>query len=221
MRTKTMAMTKKMPNTYADLVRAFMPRPLHDDVDYRNALAILDSMAGFKMNADQDDYFDAVATFVEKYEAEHHAIEGATMTPIQLIRSLLEAHDMTASDLGRLLGDRSLGHRLLSGRRQLSKIPHSHTRRPLPSQPRGTLIDRPFGSVRNGHANHRNCSAAGNKLKPGVAKIVDELSDLTAATWHPATHTVCQTPPWPWPHCTRPSLAADLEAKAWPTPSNW
>ena len=78
-------------------------------------------MAGFQMNADQDDYFDAVATFVEKYEAERHSIAGAALTPIQLIRSLLEAHDMTASDLGRLLGDRSLGHRILSGQRQLSK----------------------------------------------------------------------------------------------------
>jgi len=120
MKTKTMALTK-MPKTYADLVRAFMPRPLHDDVDYRNALAVLDSMAGFKMNSDQDDYFDAVGTFVEKYEAEHHPIAGAAPTPLQLIRSLLEAHEMTASDLGRLLGDRSLGHRVLSGQRQLSK----------------------------------------------------------------------------------------------------
>lgn len=28
------------------------------------------------MNADQEDYFDAIATFVEKCEAEHHAIDG-------------------------------------------------------------------------------------------------------------------------------------------------
>ena len=43
-----------------------MPRPLHDEVDYRNALGVLDAMAGFKMNADQTDYFDAIATFVGK-----------------------------------------------------------------------------------------------------------------------------------------------------------
>jgi HTH-type transcriptional regulator/antitoxin HigA len=98
-----------------------MPRPLHDEEDYRNALAALDAMAGFKMNADQEDYFDAVATFVEKYEAKHHAIEGTKMTPIQLIKSLMKEHSMSASDLGRLLGDRSLGHRILTGERELSK----------------------------------------------------------------------------------------------------
>jgi len=110
-----------IPNSYAELAGLFMPRPLHDDVDYRNALAVLDAMAGFKMNADQQDYFEAIATFIEKYEAEHHAIDEARMTPIELIRSLMDEHGMSESDLGRLLGDRSLGHRLLSGERELSK----------------------------------------------------------------------------------------------------
>ena len=67
----------EIPDTYAELVGLFMPRPLHDEVDYRNALAVLDAMAGFKMNPDQKDYFEAIATFVEKYEADHHAIDRA------------------------------------------------------------------------------------------------------------------------------------------------
>ena len=98
-----------------------MPRPLHDEVDYRNALRVLDAMAGFKVNADQEDYFDAIATFIEKYEAEHHAIDGSKMTSVQLIRSLMDEHGMNESDLDRLLGDRSVGHRILSGQRELSK----------------------------------------------------------------------------------------------------
>jgi HTH-type transcriptional regulator/antitoxin HigA len=111
----------KIPNSYSDLVGLFMPRPLHDEVDYRNALAVLDAMAGFKMNADQEDYFEAIATFVEKYEAEHHAIEQSKMKPVELIRSLMEDRGMSESDLGRLLGDRSLGHRILTGQREMSK----------------------------------------------------------------------------------------------------
>jgi HTH-type transcriptional regulator/antitoxin HigA len=110
-----------IPDIYADLVGLFMPRPLHDEVDYRNALAVLDAMAGFEMNADQEDYFEAIATFVEKYEAEHHAIDDSKLTPVKLLRSLMDEHGMSESDLGRLLGDRSLGHRILSGQRELSK----------------------------------------------------------------------------------------------------
>ena len=119
---KTRAVTHDdIADTYSELVGLFMPRPLHDDVDYRNALAVMDVMAGFDMNRDQEDYFEALATFVEKYENEHHSIEQAKMMPVELIRSLMEEHGMRESDLGRLLGDRSLGHRILSGEREMSK----------------------------------------------------------------------------------------------------
>jgi HTH-type transcriptional regulator/antitoxin HigA len=110
-----------IPDSYTGLVDLLMPRPLHDDVDYRNALGVLDAMAGFDMNSDQEDYFEAIATFIEKYEARHHAIANEKMAPAELLRSLVAEHDMTESDLGRLLGDRSLGHRILSGEREVSK----------------------------------------------------------------------------------------------------
>ena len=119
---RTKALTHgDIPDSYAELAGLFMPRPLHDEVDYRNALGVLDAMAGFEMNADQTDYFEAIATFVEKYEAAHHAIDEANMAPLDLIRSLMDEHGLNESDLGRLLGDRSLGHRILTGERELSK----------------------------------------------------------------------------------------------------
>ena len=120
MKTRTLT-HDDIPKNYSELVSLLMPRPLHDEADYRNALAVLDAMAGFEMNGDQEDYFEAVATFVEKYEAQHHAIEAAKMTPVELLRSLMAEHGMSESDLGRLLGDRSLGHRILRGQRELSK----------------------------------------------------------------------------------------------------
>ena len=110
-----------LPATYGELVAILMPRPLHDEVDYRNALTVLDAMAGFELNDDQEDFFDAIATFVEKYEAAHNPVDAESLTPVDLIRRLMGEHGMSESDLGRLLGDRSLGHRILSGQRELSK----------------------------------------------------------------------------------------------------
>ena len=110
-----------IPKTYMELVALLVPRPLHDEVDYRNALNVLGAMAGFEMNADQADYFEAIATFVEKYEAEHYAIDAKNLTPVEILRALMDEHGMSESDLGRLLGDRSLGHRILTGERELSK----------------------------------------------------------------------------------------------------
>jgi antitoxin component HigA of HigAB toxin-antitoxin module len=84
----------EVPATYAELASLCMPRPLHDEVDYRNALNVLDAMAGFGMNADQADYFEAISTFVEKYEAENHAVEMQGLSPVELLRSLMAEHDM-------------------------------------------------------------------------------------------------------------------------------
>ena len=120
MKTRTLT-HDDISETYAELVGLYMPRPLHDEVDYRNALSVLDAMAGFEMNGDQEDYFEAVATFVEKFEAKHHALDAEGLTPVELLHSLMDGHGMNESDLGRLLGDRSLGHRILTGERELSK----------------------------------------------------------------------------------------------------
>ncbi len=120
MKTRTLT-HDEIPESYAALAGLFMPRPLRDEVDYGNATAVLDAMAGFEMNRDQEDYFEAIATFVEKYEMQRRVMDTPDLTPAELLRSLLEEHGMSESDLGRLLGDRSLGHRILTGERELSK----------------------------------------------------------------------------------------------------
>jgi antitoxin component HigA of HigAB toxin-antitoxin module len=43
------------------------------------------------------------------------------VTVIEVLRFLMEGHDMSASDLGRLLGNRELGAAILRGDRSLSK----------------------------------------------------------------------------------------------------
>jgi antitoxin component HigA of HigAB toxin-antitoxin module len=64
----TSASIKRLPRTYAGLVALLPPRPIHDDVDLANATQMIDRLAGFDLNADQEDYLEAIATFVEAYE---------------------------------------------------------------------------------------------------------------------------------------------------------
>jgi len=112
---------RKLPKAYADLVAVLPPRPIHDDVDLANATEMIDRLAGFDLNDDQEDYLEALATFVEAYETERFAIDDSRITPLDALKVLLSEHEMNASDLGRLLGSRTLGAAILSGRRGLSK----------------------------------------------------------------------------------------------------
>ena len=112
---------RRLPKTYGALVAVLPPRPIHDDVDLANTTEMIDRLAGFDLNADQEDYLEALSTFVEAYEAERFPIDDSRITPLDALKTLLAEHDMNASDLGRLLGNRTLGAAILSGRRDLSK----------------------------------------------------------------------------------------------------
>lgn len=119
--TRTSRRIAELPTTYAELVAMLPPRPIHDDTDYRNVMEAIDRLAGFELNADQSDYLEALSLFVETYERERWPIGKGRLAPLDVLKTLLDEHGMSGSDLGRLLGTRTLGPAILSGARRLSK----------------------------------------------------------------------------------------------------
>lgn len=110
---------KSLPKTYRGLLDTHVLRPVHDPVDHANALEMLEAMAGHPLNAEQEDYFEALSTLVEAYERQE--VPEPKLSGVEFLRHLVEANEMSAADLSRLLGrDRSLGVRLLNGERQLT-----------------------------------------------------------------------------------------------------
>jgi HTH-type transcriptional regulator/antitoxin HigA len=70
---------------------------------------------------DQEDYLETLCLLIETYEDAHHAIATSDLDPVEILKAILEDHAMSASDLGRILGNRSLGGAILRRERQLSK----------------------------------------------------------------------------------------------------
>ncbi len=119
MKTATLA-PAALPKTYAELVALQVPRPIHDRTTYDNAVEIVHSLAGFKLNRDQDDYLQLMAKLVEDYERETLP-EPAPATGIETLKFLLAENNLTADDLGRILGvNRSIAYRILKGTRNLT-----------------------------------------------------------------------------------------------------
>ena len=116
---KTRLRFADLPKTYDGLLRMHMLRPIHDRVELRNALEVLDAMVGHRLNREQEDYLEALSTLVEAYERTLAAKPG--MSGLDLLRHLVEANDLSAADLSNILGrDRSLGVRILNGERGLT-----------------------------------------------------------------------------------------------------
>jgi HTH-type transcriptional regulator/antitoxin HigA len=74
-----------------------------------------------KLTKGQTEFFETWSVLVAAYEAERFAIDSDGVYGLELLKHLLAENDMTASDLGEILGNRSLGSKILRGERQLSK----------------------------------------------------------------------------------------------------
>jgi len=121
MKTKAVK-SRKLPDSFDALCRLHVLRPVHDKVDFENAQEIADALAVLDHRTrDQDDYLETLSTLMEKYETEHSAVDTSELDPIDTLKYLMDGREMTASDLGRLLGHRELGAAILRGDRQLSK----------------------------------------------------------------------------------------------------
>lgn len=111
-----------LPGSYDGLVAAFMPRPIHDEIGHDNTLAVIDALAGRKLNDEQEDYLDLLSTLVEAYEAEQLK-EELTALPrgMDMLKYLCEENGINGVELGRILEvSRAQVSLLLSGERNLT-----------------------------------------------------------------------------------------------------
>ncbi len=113
---------------YLELIRDFPLRVIRNEreLDAATSVALRLAIKGEQhLSTGETEYLDVLDRLIEDYEETYHPMPTRNATPLQRLKLLVEEAAMTASDLGRLLGNRSLGSLLLTGRRELSK---SHLR---------------------------------------------------------------------------------------------
>jgi HTH-type transcriptional regulator / antitoxin HigA len=106
---------------YLELVREHPLRVIHSEEEYQRAIATLDRLSdrGNDRTVDETEYLLALATFVEKYEEEHHAIPP--VSGVDMLRYLIETRQTTQRDVaaGSGLADSTISE-ILAGKRKLS-----------------------------------------------------------------------------------------------------
>jgi HTH-type transcriptional regulator/antitoxin HigA len=113
---------RRLPSDLESLVRLHPPLAIHDEVAYRNTQEMIDALTSLpRLSKGQMQYLDTLTILFEAYEDEYHGLHESAVTPLAALRFLLKEHRMSASELGRLLGERSLGSKILTGERTLSK----------------------------------------------------------------------------------------------------
>lgn len=106
---------------YRSLCSEYLPRPIHDERNHKDAQNAIFPFLGFesKLTADQADYLEAIITFIEQFEEQN--LKWPRSNPRKLLSFLLQEHEMSGADLARLLEmNESMGGKILRGERNLT-----------------------------------------------------------------------------------------------------
>ena len=119
MKTASVMKFKKMPKTYHGLIMMFMPRAIHDEIDYENTVEVIDALIGHELSDEQELFLDTLSTLVEVYENDHHGIKNNGLSPLEAAPVSHGRAWNVATDIGKLLGERTLGSKILRGERKI------------------------------------------------------------------------------------------------------
>lgn len=122
-----MALARKtalIRDDYLELIKRFPLAPIRDDGQLREAYKVIEELSIVdedRLSDGQADYLEVLSDLTIKYEQTQHPMELSQMDSIDVLKYLLEENHLSASDLGRLLGNRELGSKVLRRERSLSK----------------------------------------------------------------------------------------------------
>lgn len=111
----------RIPTTLLGLQKKFFVlRPIRNKSDYQKALDVATELSSrTDLTSEQADYLEILTKVIADYEDKHFKM--TKHSPREILEFLVEENQMSGSDLGRLLGNRTLGPALLRGERSLSK----------------------------------------------------------------------------------------------------
>ena len=108
---------------YLNLVRQFPLRPIRGKRELDRAMKIAGHLATYDegtLPPGEQDYLDGLTVFIEDYQR-RHPMAMPPVTPLNMLQHLMEQHNMTVTELGRVVGSQSNASLILSGKRAISK----------------------------------------------------------------------------------------------------
>jgi HTH-type transcriptional regulator / antitoxin HigA len=117
------ATSAKPDRRYWELVRQFPLRPIRTKRDLDQAMKIAGQLATYdegSLPRGEQDYLDTITVLIEDYQR-RHPVALPAVTPLAMLKHLMEQHDMNISELGRVVGSQSNASLILSGKRAISR----------------------------------------------------------------------------------------------------
>jgi HTH-type transcriptional regulator / antitoxin HigA len=105
---------------YRELVAKKPPHIIHTDEENQEYISELEVLySGGELTPEEKEYAELLTLLIEKFE-ERYQIDPAA-SPVDVLRNLMDAHDLKQSDMVDLFGSKGIASEVLSGKRDLSK----------------------------------------------------------------------------------------------------
>src|ERR1017187_4930576 len=96
------------------------PLPIISQSQHQEYLSVLDMLASKdRPTREEEKYAEVLMKLIEAYEEEHHSIPVASV--VDVLRTLMEAHDLRQKDLVPIFGSESIESEILHQKRDLNK----------------------------------------------------------------------------------------------------
>lgn len=107
--------------TYKELMLDFLPRPIKTETEYEAVQREVDRLLDKgDLSFDEQDYLDLLGTLIMNYEERTEEETEYELRGLDLIKGLLELHDMKQKDLVSIFKTKSIVSAVLNGKRQLT-----------------------------------------------------------------------------------------------------
>lgn len=112
--------SRRVPDTYWDLIRVFPLRPIRTDAENDEAIEVIASLGAREpLDPAERDYLDVLVDLVRKYEAEHYPIPPVSGPA--MVRHLIDARGVTQAAVATATGiAASALSEMLAGKRKMA-----------------------------------------------------------------------------------------------------
>jgi HTH-type transcriptional regulator / antitoxin HigA len=111
-------------NDYGNLIKRFPLVPIKNDAHLKVAHNVIDELSLIGedgLTTGQADYLAVLGDLTTAYEAETFEEMTKNVNGLEVLKHLVEEHGLSASDIGRVIGQRELGSKVLRGNRHISR----------------------------------------------------------------------------------------------------
>jgi HTH-type transcriptional regulator/antitoxin HigA len=109
---------------YLDLVKRFPLVPIRNDRHLKDAHTIIDELSSIgedNLTEGQLSYLLVLGDLATAYESAAFDEMTKNVGGLDILKHLMEEHGLTGSDIGRIIGQRELGAKVIKGTRQISR----------------------------------------------------------------------------------------------------